>query len=66
MRSVFGSRSSDQLRAEASPSPEAQRLLDEAAKDYAKHNSAETQAAYREQLGQVITNGNAQAGSAQR
>lgn len=54
--SLFGSRETEQPT-------EAQQLLTEAASDYAQHNSAETQAAAREQSGQTRTTGNANGGS---
>lgn len=38
-------------------------LLQQAAEDYRKHNSPETQGAAREQAGQARTNGNAAGGT---
>lgn len=45
------------------PSPEAQRLLTEAADDYARHQNPATQAAVREQQGWARTHGNDAAGA---
>ena len=54
--SLFSSRRDEQ------PST-AQELLADAARDYQQHNSADTQAAAREQSGQTRTTGNANGGS---
>jgi len=53
--SLFGSRKDEQ------PST-TQELLADAARDYRQHNSADTQAADREQSGQAQTSGNAAGG----
>lgn len=51
------------MTARPEPSLEAQRLLDEAAADYARHQDPATQAAAREQHAWAQVNGNDAAGT---